>query len=126
VAQIILKPIQNRVNNTSSDSLGQWAWQELRLDGTRSLVVITAYQPCKEPTNSTHTTTWHQQYQGLWKRGIQDPDPCSQFFTDLKKFINKQHQDGNLIILGMEANLAYNIDEVLDFLMEADLVDLFL
>jgi len=29
VAQIILKPIQNRINDTGADNLGRWAWQEL-------------------------------------------------------------------------------------------------
>jgi len=63
--QITLKPIQNRINNTGSDELGRWAWQEVHLNGTLSLIVITAYRSCKEPTNSTITTTWHQQYCGL-------------------------------------------------------------
>jgi len=51
--------------------------------------------PCREPTNNALTTTWHQQYQGLWWWGIHEPDPHTQFFTDLKRSItdNLELQD---------------------------------
>ena len=68
VAQATLKPIQNQVQAVGSDEMGRWAWQEIRLDGTRNLYVMTAYRTGDEPTGSTaQTTAWHQQYRRLRK-----------------------------------------------------------
>ena len=126
VAQVTLKPIQNRVQAVGSDDMGRWAWQEIRLDGTRKLYVMTAYRTCDEPTGSTAlTTAWHQQYRRLRKRGIDKPDPRTQFYTDLKRFIKQHQREGHLFIIGMDANAAHDDDEVLDFMCETELIDVF-
>lgn len=125
VAQIVLKPLSNRIDSIASDKLGRWSRQEIRLDGSRSLFVYTAYRPCKAPLTSKKTTTWDQQVRGLIKRGISDPDPRKQFFSDLTKELNRLKQEGHLYIIGLDINSRHDDDDVLDFLADTDLVDLF-
>jgi hypothetical protein len=43
VAQLTMNKILNLVKHSGSDSLGQWVWQEYRVNGTYSLYIITAY-----------------------------------------------------------------------------------
>jgi len=126
VAQLTLKPIQPRVQDVGSDKLGRWAWQSIRLNGERSLIVMTAYRTCPEPSRtSAQTTAWHQQYRALKKRKIPNPDPRQQFYTDLTRFIRQRTNEGNLIIVGMDANTAHDDDDALDFMCDAELVDVF-
>jgi hypothetical protein len=42
VCQLLLGQILSLHKQSGSDDLGRWAWQELRVDGVRSLYVITA------------------------------------------------------------------------------------
>ena len=124
VAQLILKPLTTRINTVGSDDLGRWAWQELRLDGARSLFIVTAYRPCPRSNNSKFTTTWDQQHRGLLRRNITDPDPRQQFIDDLTKFLRRLEQNGHEIILGVDFNDPHDSDEWLDFLQVTNLVDL--
>ena len=71
------------------------------------------------------TTAWHQQYQGLRARGIQNPDPRQRFFSDLGQFLMKIRSDGSDYILGMDANDPYNHNDIQDFLQDHDMVDAF-
>jgi hypothetical protein len=76
VCQLLLGKILSLHKQSGSDNLGRWAWQELRVDGIRSLYVITAYRVCPKPPPSRQMkTAWHQQYQGLVKKGIRNPEP---------------------------------------------------
>jgi len=126
VAQLTLKPIQPRVQEVGSDKLGRWTWQAIRLNGERLLIVMTAYRTCPEPSRtSAQTTAWHQQYRALKKQNIPNPDLRKQFYTDLTRFIRQQTNKGHLIILGMDANTAHDDDNALDFMCDAELVDVF-
>ena len=125
VTQITLKPISNRVASIGSDKLGWWAKQEIRLDGTWSLFIYTSYQPCKAPANSKKTTTWDQQVRTLIHRGITDPDPRKQFYINLTKELNNLKREGHIYIIGLDMNSRHDDNDVLDFLSDNDLVDLF-
>jgi hypothetical protein len=71
VCQLLLGKILSLHKQSGSDNLGRWAWQHLRIDGIRSLYVITGYRVCpKPPTSSKMKTAWHQQYRGLVKKGL--------------------------------------------------------
>jgi hypothetical protein len=77
VCQLLLGKILSLLKQSDSDNLGRWAWQELRVDGVRSLYVITAYRVCPKPPPSSQQmkTAWHQQFRGLVKKGIRNPEP---------------------------------------------------
>ena len=125
VAQLTFQPLSNRVNDVGSNDLGRWSWQEICLDGTCSLFTYTGYRTCKAPVNSKKTMTWDQQVQGLLQCGIDDPDPQKQFFIAFLKEIKKRTREGHVMVVGMDINSCHDDDEVLDFLQDADLIDLF-
>jgi hypothetical protein len=70
-------------------------------------------------------TAWHQQYRGLQRKGIQNPDPRERFLTDLGKFLSEIRNEGADYILGWDANTPYDHDDIQDFLQDHDMVDAF-
>ena len=89
VCQLTLGRMLNLHKMAGSNDLGQCAWQEFRINGVRSLYVITAYRVCPHPpTMSKLGTAWHLQYRGLVKKGIRNPDQRQHLLYDLHKFLN--------------------------------------
>jgi hypothetical protein len=89
---------------SGSDDLGRWVWQQIRVDGVRSVYIITAYQVCpKPPSTSKMKTAWHQQYRGLVRKGLRNPDPRERFMFDPGKFLIEIRNDGADFILGWDA-----------------------
>jgi hypothetical protein len=70
-------------------------------------------------------TAWHQQYRGLVKKGLRDPEPREQFMVDLGKFLTMIRMAGADYILGWDANTAHDHDEIQDFLQDHDMTDAF-
>jgi hypothetical protein len=126
ICQLLLGKILSLHKQSGSNNLGRWAWQELRIDGVRSLYVITAYRVCPNPSPSSQMkTAWHQQYRGLVKKGIRNPELREQVLTDLGRFLTKIRTTGAEYILGLDANMAYDHDDIQDFLQDHDMVDAF-
>jgi hypothetical protein len=46
ICQVILNTILSLHKASSSHDIGHWVWQELQIDGSRSLYIITAYRVC--------------------------------------------------------------------------------
>jgi hypothetical protein len=126
VCQLTLGRILNLHKQNGADSLGRWAWQEFRIDGIRSLYIITAYRVCPQPPNSSkHGTAWHQQYRGLLKKGIRNPDPRQCFLHDLQIFLQDIRTAGNEYIIGWDANSPHDDDDIIDFLQDTNMIDAF-
>ncbi len=94
----------HRILNSGIDErkLGRWAWQ--RFSGKRgiTLLVISAYRPCK-PSTAGPSTTYSQHQRYLDTIGIHTcPRQC--ILDDLGKFIDKNRTAGDQIILGMDCN----------------------
>ena len=125
VCQLTLGHILNLHKQSGSDSLGHWSWQEFCIDGPRTLYVITAYRVCpRPPASSKFGTAWHQQYHGLVKKGLCNPDPQQCFLVDLRKFLDKIKSSGSeYIFVGWDANTPNDDDEILDFLQDTDMID---
>lgn len=68
---------------------------------------------------------WHQQYRGLLRKGIWNPDRRQQFLLDLGKFLSDLRNEGAKYILGWDANTPYDHDDIQDFLQDHDMVDAF-
>lgn len=101
VCQLMLGRILNLHKQSGSDDLGRWAWQQIRIDGIRSIYVITAYRVCPKPSATSHMkTAWHQQCRGLVRRKLRYPDPRKQFLLDLGKFLLSLKDQGADCILG--------------------------
>jgi hypothetical protein len=57
VCQLLFGKILSLHKQSGSDDLGQWAWQEVRVDGTCTLYIITAYQVCPKPPPNSQMKT---------------------------------------------------------------------
>jgi hypothetical protein len=126
VCQLLLGKIISLHKQSGSDELGHWVWQQLRVDGVRSVYVITAYRVCLKPhTTRKMKTAWHQQYRGLVRKGLCDPDPRARFMIDLGKFLTEIRNAGADYILGWDANTPYDSDDIQDFLQDHYMVNAF-
>jgi hypothetical protein len=126
VCQLLLGKIITLHKQSGSDDLGRWVWQRIRVDGIRSVYIITAYRVCpKPPSTSKMKTAWHQQYRGLVRKGLCNPDPQERFLFDPGKFLTEIRNDGADYILGWDANTPYDSDDIQDFLQDHDMVDAF-
>jgi hypothetical protein len=106
IVQFLHGTHNGRIYQHSTDFLGRWATQILRLKEGRSLAIITAYHPCNASLATAGPgTIIMQQYQELRKCGDQAPNPRNQFLSDLTKHILQLRADGHNILLGMDANL---------------------
>lgn len=124
VAQIILRKVSGRIKSQGKDPLGRWCWQELHLDGTRTLVLITAYRVCTPNTTDKETTTWSQQWRKLRAAGIDNPNPRRQFLQDLTEYLQSLRDDGKLYVVSMDANTSIYDEELNEMMTATDMVDL--
>ena len=76
VAQMILRQLTARVKSHGKDPIGRFAWQEILLDGKRTLIIITAYRVVQRRTNGCGTTmSMMQQWRKLRSNGNAHPNP---------------------------------------------------
>jgi hypothetical protein len=88
IVQFLHGTHNGRICQHSTDYLGRWATQVLRLKEGRSLAIITAYRPCNASlANAGPGTIIMQQFRELRKRGHQVLNPRTQFLSDLTKHI---------------------------------------
>ena len=105
IAQMTLKKITGRVVSHGKDTLGRYAWQEILLNGERTLIVITAYRiPQDSLTGCGPETSAMQQWRSLRSQGIEIPKPRQQVLDDLITFIKPHEAKGNEVIIMMDAN----------------------
>jgi hypothetical protein len=57
VAQIVLRQLTSRIKAHGKDPLGRFAWQEFLLEGTRTLLVVTAYRVVQRRIKGSGPTT---------------------------------------------------------------------
>ena len=76
---MVLRQLTGRVTKHGKDKLGRYAWQEILLNGNRTLLVITAYRVTQTSMKgSGQTTAYAQQWRKLRKNGVQNPRPREQ------------------------------------------------
>jgi hypothetical protein len=105
----------HRILNSGSDDkkLGQWAWQWFSGKRGITLLVISAYRPCKPSTAGPNTAYLQQRY--LDTVGIRTcPRQC--ILDDLGAFIDANRTAGDQIILGMDCNEDVSSDYWLNWL----------
>jgi hypothetical protein len=108
------------------DDLGHYAWQELLLvDGTRNLLIITAYRVTQDSiTGRGLETSEKQQWRLLRANGVQSPKPRQQMLDDLFAFASTYKTAGHEIIIMIDANSPYDDAAVEKFLDDLNLHDL--
>jgi hypothetical protein len=108
-----------------NDPLGRYAWQEILLDGTHKLIVITAYRISQLSATSTGPeTSVMQQWRRLRAQGIENPNPRQQMLDDLSVFIKPHEAASNEVIIMMDANARINEPAIETFMDDLNLYDL--
>ena len=91
-----------RVVDSGNDSLWRWCYQTLSCKNNRCIVIISAYQVCKQPIrtrNKIGTLTATAQQTSMLEMEHRQEKPRSAFITDLNKFIASIHAAGNGVLL---------------------------
>jgi hypothetical protein len=105
VAQMILQKLTARVVKHGKDPLGRYVWQEILLDGERTLIIVTAYRVVQRQTKGCGpTTSAMQQWRKLQTQGIADPQPRQQTLDDITAFLQPHVHAGNEILMMIDAN----------------------
>jgi hypothetical protein len=91
----------HRVVDREVDEMGRWASTSLRGIKGRKVRLISAYRCVKNIYGPL--STWNQQRYLLDLKNCQT-DPITQFDSDLKQFLERCLDAGELIILGIDAN----------------------
>ena len=85
---------------TYPTGLGRWTWMTFCDKNNIMLRVVTGYRPCEAPGIST---TYQQQLR--YFRGNNDNrDPRTAFYEDLFQDVSVWKQEGDRIIIGLDAN----------------------
>jgi hypothetical protein len=97
--------------------LGRWSYVVMRGQGGIIIVLITAYRVCKQTVSSAGpTTSTAQQFRVLSEHfraadRVDDPIPRHQFIVDLQGWIEHMVEKGYQIILGIDANKPFLVNE---------------
>ena len=79
----------SRVKRQGTDDMGRWAYTLLDGKGDKDVLIMSIYQVCKDPTNPSGITAYHQQEMMLGEKDRQDKNPRRNFFRDLRDFLNE-------------------------------------
>jgi hypothetical protein len=91
--------------------MSRWIGHTYRLNGPRTLSIITAYRTCRQQANTNEQliTTTYQQKSLLYEDTGEDKDPREVFMDDIITLINKLEEDpNNSYILMWDANESLN------------------
>jgi hypothetical protein len=125
VAQMVLRQLTGRVTKHGKGLLRRYVWQEILLDGSRTLIVVTAYRVVQERARgSGPTTSYMQQWRRLRANGTNNPNPRQQILDDLKAFLQPHKEAGNEIIITIDANAAIDTAPIDTFMEDLELWDL--
>jgi hypothetical protein len=113
---------------TIEDTSGQGRWSGTIIRGHWfNVAIITAYQVTQSSIKQAGpTTAYAQQWAVSRHQGIDRPEPRKQFIEDIKRMLKKLKQDGNKIILMMDANEPMGKDKngVSTITSECNLIDI--
>ena len=120
-----MRKLTGRVTSYGRDYMGRYAWQQLLLDGSRHLILITAYRVTQDIiTGHGPTTSAMQQWRKLRAQGLENPNPRQQMLDDLKAFIQPHVNDGHEVIIMIDANSTTHDANFEEFIEDSGLHDL--
>jgi hypothetical protein len=107
VLQLIGNEWSSRVVRTEEDPkrMGRWIGMTLQGKQGQAITMISAYQVVDD-SNALHRprTAYKQQWTMLRTDGDRNPDPRKAFVTDIIKYITREQEQDNDIILMLDAN----------------------
>jgi len=87
-------------NHNDPTGLGRWTGTRYRGRGNRHIMIVSAYRP----HNNTDAETVGAQHSSYFARKGDTRTPQEAFLQDLTEFLKKRQNEGDLIILGIDAN----------------------
>ncbi|KAI2514050.1 hypothetical protein MHU86_434 [Fragilaria crotonensis] len=106
--------------------LGRWCGFTIRGSSDFKLTVITAYRVCSGNVRTSPLgSSFSREYHYFKDQGYKSPNPRKLFFQHLAEVIRQLQDDGNAILLMMDANSQpHNESFFENFLVSCNLVDL--
>ena len=87
-AMIAQGRVAGRIWKRDADSLGRFTYMALQGRDDTGIIIFNVYRVCqKKGARAGPDTAFMQQYEGLRKKGITNPDPRKQLFDDLTDMI---------------------------------------
>ena len=120
VGIIATENVHYRVQERGRDEtgLGRWCWVVLQGKQHHRTRLISAYRPC---VGSPGPTTVYQQHVRHLLRTGRDSEPRRQFYIDLRASIVKWKQEGDHIVVTMDANEDVRTGETAAFFRSVDM-----
>jgi hypothetical protein len=111
-----------------TSGLGRWCGTSFIGKAGQKFSVITGYRTCSGSIQTAPLgSTFHREYEYFREKGVKAPQPRTQYLQDLSKVIQNLAQQGNAILLMMDANSTMEKDHKLrDFIEKNELRDLHL
>jgi len=124
---LALRKWASRVVSHGTDKLlGRWSYLEFGGKHGMHLFIASAYCVCNQPFDATTITSTAQQTHLLLQQGVPNPDPKTQFITDLISQVQQWRASGAEVLIGMDAN--EDVDnphsKIARIFRETDLIDL--
>ena len=93
----------HRHQTHGQDALGRWVWVQYEGRDNISLRVVTAYRPVRNKDDAG--LVWSQQQSYLLQQGYESTIcPLKVYDNDLAKMIKDWIEDGEQVVLGIDAN----------------------
>jgi hypothetical protein len=122
-ALITMGPCSHRVLSSGSDpsGLGRWVWTLFAGRNNTKLRVISGYRP--NPDASDRTGSVYSQHERYLRSQKDDRNPRRAFIKDLQADLEKWKDEGDLFIIGLDANDNVRTGDVNAMLRSLGLVD---
>jgi len=113
-------------NDTSG--LGCWSFIELQAKEDRHFIILTGYQVCEDQkVDPGSNNTFNQQYRLLHQQGHRQPDPRTQFVTNLIQLVQTWRSQNKAVLVCINANEnpeKQSTDGITKLFTEMDLINL--
>jgi hypothetical protein len=122
-AQIALGPSSHRVLESGADpsGLGRWVWTLFAGRNNTKLRVLSGYRP--NPDSSDSTGSVYSQHERYLRSIKDDRNPRRAFIKDLQKALIAWSTEGNLFLIGLDANDNVRTGDVTAMLRNLGLID---
>jgi len=113
-----INKIAHRVQSVGKDpeGLGRYCWTVFYGKDYKRLRIIAAYRPSKSKNGHLSVTQQHWRHLTLQSpKGAQVEHPRIQFWKDLKPLLQAWSNDGEQIIMGIDANETINQPEITEY-----------
>ena len=115
--------IAGRIRKSGHDEAGRWSWMEIICKHQKNITVISAY--CSNGNLTGITTISYQEYRYYLRNGRKNPQKVRHhFINDLREFVKQIHDNGNHVLIFMDANMDNNSPTIKRLCMDLGLTNI--